>query len=144
MAGPLSFGVPVKTVQFDIVSKNAEQRRVYGWAMLSRTKSGKPVVDLQGDIVEPQDLEDAAANFLREARVGGEMHKGSAHSDLIASLVTTPEIVKALGLPEGQLPVGWFVGFEVLAELFSRVKQGSRLAFSIEGEAETEPVEVAA
>lgn len=122
-----------KVIQFDVLSKNAEQRIVYGYANVIETIEGKPIVDLQRDVIFADDLEKAAANFLKEYRQGGEMHRGQAPNELIASVVLTRDVQKALGIPEKVLPVGWFVGFEVPSETFDKVKEGSRLMFSIEG-----------
>ena len=104
------------------------------------TKAGRPVIDLQGDVIDPGDLEDAAAQFVKDSRQGGEMHAGPAPSELIASIVLTAEVQKALGIPEGLVPQAWLVGFEVPPETFAKVKAGSRLMFSIEGSGQREEV----
>lgn len=126
-----------KALAFTVVAKaeRGEKRFVYGYAMVSATKEGQTIVDLQGDSISPEALEDASAEFVKFWRQGGEDHDGTAPNQLIASLVTTPELQKALGIPEGTLPVGWIVGFEVTPESFEKVKDGTRLWFSIEGEA---------
>lgn len=87
-------------------------------------------------MIDPAELESAAAEFVKSERRGGEMHSGPAPSELIASVVLTDEIQKALGIPAGVVPQAWFVGFEVPPETFAKVKQGSRLMFSIEGSAQ--------
>ena len=129
------------TLKFQIISKSEERRQVFGWAYVSKDRDGKQVQDFSGDIVPVEELEKAAYGFLKEARVGGEMHEGDAPNQLIASLVFTEPIQKALGLPEGVLPQGWFVGFEVSADTFAKVKAGSLLCFSIEGQALTRSAE---
>lgn len=128
-----------RAVAFTVVAKaqRAEKRYVYGYAMVSATKEGQTIVDLQGDSIEPEALEEASAEFVKFYRQGGEDHEGVAPNQLIASLVMTADLQKALGLPDGTLPVGWIVGFEVTPESYERVKSGSRLWFSIEGEATT-------
>lgn len=68
------------------------------------------------------------------------MHAGAAQSELIASIVLTSEVQKALGIPDATVPQAWFVGFEVPPETFAKVKEGSRLMFSIEGEAAREEI----
>jgi hypothetical protein len=123
------------TLKFQIISKSEERRQVFGWAYVSKDRDGKQVQDFSGDIVHVDELEKAAYGFLKDARVGGEMHEGDAPNQLIASLVFTEQIQKALGIPEGTLPQGWFVGFEVTPETFAKVKGGSLLCFSIEGQA---------
>ena len=43
----------------------------------------------------------------------------------------------AMGIPEGTLPVGWWIGFQVTdADVWEKVKDGTYSMFSIEGEAE--------
>jgi hypothetical protein len=68
------------------------------------------------------------------------MHAGAPDNRLIASLVFTEEIQKALGIPAGSVPVGWFIGFEVTPDAFERVKKGARLQFSIQGRAKRQRV----
>ena len=131
---------PLSLLQFEVVAKQQEQRRVYGYASVAVTKDGKPIVDLQGDVIDPEDLEDTAAEFVKEYRQGGEMHSGPAPSELIASVVLTAAVQKALGIPPGLVPEAWLVGFEVPAETFAKVKEGSRLMFSIEGQAQREEI----
>ena len=42
-----------------------------------------------------------------------------------------------MGIPEGTLPVGWWIGFQVTdADVWEKVKDGTYSMFSIEGEAE--------
>jgi hypothetical protein len=129
-------------VNFKVVSKDEARRWVFGWASVAKTTDGKTVIDKHGDAILIEDLEVAAAEFVKFWRRGGEMHEGPAPSELIACLVFTPEIQKALGLPDGTVPQGMFVGFEVPAESFEKVTSGSMLMFSIEGVAEPEKIEI--
>jgi hypothetical protein len=128
------------TLTFDIIEKAADRRQVFGWASVAADADGHPVVDLGGDLIPIAELETAAYRFVKDSRQGGEMHEGEAPSALIASLVFTDEIQKALRIPAGTVPVGWFVGFEVTPEAFDRVRKGARLQFSIEGKAKREVV----
>src|SRR5262249_45959914 len=121
------------TLTFEVIRKSAEKRQVFGWASVSLDRDGHPVVDLGGELIPVEELEKAAYAFVKDSRVGGEMHEGDATNQLIASVVFTDDIPRALKIPAGTLPVGWFVGFEVTPEAFERVKQGTRLAFSIQG-----------
>jgi len=142
---PLDPGRPVTEsvkLSFEIIRKDAAQRRVYGWFSVATTKDGKVLVDRHGDVIAVEDLEKAAGEFLKEYRAGGEEHAGGAPNKLIASIVLTSEIQKAMGIPEGTLPEGWFGGFEISEEAFAKVAKGELLMFSIEGEAEPEDIEV--
>ena len=45
--------------------------------------------------------------------------------------------MQAMGIPAGLLPVGWWIGFQVLEKgVWEKVKDGTYQMFSIEGEAE--------
>ena len=94
------------------------------------------------DIIEPEELESAAYKFAELYREGGEMHERGGAAVLIESVVFTEEKMKAMGIPEGTLPVGWWIGFKVLDEdVWEKVKSGEYPMFSIEGEAERVEVE---
>lgn len=119
---------------------DSEQCRVYGVAMTSTDVNGILVVDHQNDVITPSDLEEAAYEYVRESRVGGVMHEPGATSDLIASVVLTPEVRKAMGVATG--PTTWFVGYQINdPDAWARVKSGELTEFSIEGEATREPYE---
>ena len=119
---------------------DVEQHRVYGIAMTATDASGALVIDHQNDVITPADLEEAAYDYIRESRVGGVMHEPGATSELITSVVLTPEVRKAMGVPEG--PCAWFVGFQINdPTTWARVKSGELSEFSIEGEATREPYE---
>ena len=127
-------------IEFQIIEKSIDRRQVFGWASVAQDRDGHPVVDLGGDLIPVAELEKAAHTFVRDARVGGEMHAGNPDNRLIASLVFTEDIQRALGIPAGSAPVGWFVGFEVTPDAFDRVRKGARLRFSIEGTARRQVV----
>ena len=133
----------VKTrISLKVLKADKPLRYVYGWASVAKTKDGRTVVDLQGDVVDVHDLETAAAGFVKEYRQGGEMHRGGAPNQLIASMVFTPELKKAMGVEASAVPEGWLVGFQLPESSFAKVKDGDLLMFSIEGEADKETIEV--
>lgn len=109
-----------------------DQRLVFGWASVIE-KNGEPVVDSQGDVIYPAELEKAAYDFVLFSRDAGEMHERIGVGKIVESMVFTKEKTKALGLSEGSLPVGWWVGFKVDAEVFAKIKSGEYKAFSIGG-----------
>ncbi len=129
-------------LEFEVVRKDAQSRRVYGWFSVAKTKEGKTLIDRQGDAIEVPDLEDAASEFLKEYRQGGENHEGGAPNKLIASIVLTKELQDAMGIPAGTLPEGWFGGFEIGDDAFAKIANGELLMFSIEGECVPEEVDV--
>ena len=61
------------------------------------------------------------------------------------SCVFTPEKLKAMRIPEGTVPLGWWVGFYVDDDdAWEKIKDGTYTMFSIEGRGEREPVEKSA
>ena len=57
-------------------------------------------------------------------------------------VVFTEEKQRAMGIPEGTLPIGWWIGFKVFdTDVWEKVKDGTYSMFSIEGEAERVEVE---
>lgn len=120
-----------------ITKANDDKMLAFGWANVSLTADGEVIEDWQNDIIEPEELENAAYNFVELYREGGEMHERGGTAVLIESVVFTEEKMKAIGIPEGTLPVGWWIGFKVLDEdVWEKVKSGEYPMFSIEGEAE--------
>ena len=127
-------------MSFQLLKKDASRHIVYGWASVS-VADGELVTDLQGDQIEPEALEQAVEDFMLNYRAGtadgaGVMHETPAKCEVIASLVTTPDLVAAFGLG-ADLPVGWILGLKVLDEaVWQRVVSGELKAMSIQGTAE--------
>ena len=95
------------------------------------------IEDFQKDIVEPEVLENAAYKFVEFYREGGEMHERGGAAVLVESVVFTEEKMRAMGILEGTLPVGWWIGFKVTdQEVWEKVKDGTYPMFSVEGTAQ--------
>ena len=109
---------------------------MFGWASVAATVDGQTLIDKQGDIIPPDELEAAAYDYVLEFREADEMHRQVAKGHLVESLVVTPEKLDAMGLRRGSLPTGWWVGFKMDPETFRAVKSGKYPMFSIEGTAE--------
>ena len=121
--------------KFEIQKSNEEKRLAFGWASVAN------IVDLQMDIIDAEELEQAAYNFVRFYREGGEMHERGNCAELVESIVFTPEKLKALGLPENSLKASWWIGFYVTDdEVWQKVKSGDYSMFSIEGKAIREEI----
>lgn len=128
--------------RFKIAKSDDEKRLVFGWASVSMRVDGEVIEDWQEDIVEPEELEHAAYEYVLLYRDGSEMHERGGVASLVESVVFTEEKMKAIGIPEGTLPVGWWIGFKVLDEdVWEKVKDGTYSMFSIEGTAERVEVE---
>lgn len=128
---------PVVTSTFKVTKANDDKMLAFGWASVSIDIAGNQVVDWQEDMIDPEDLEEAAYSFVRLYREGGEMHERGGVATLIESVVFTEEKQKAMGIPPGTLPVGWWIGFQVTdPEVWAKVKDGTYSMFSIEGTAQ--------
>jgi cation transport regulator ChaB len=120
---------------------DAAQRLVFGWASVAIHKDGVPVEDLQGDLIDPDDLEEAAYAFNLDFREANAEHVGPVVGHLVESLVVTPAKLEAMGLSHDALPQGWWVGFHVPDDgAWARVAAGEYSMFSIEGTAQREEV----
>lgn len=129
---------PALSGQFKIQKSDDDKRLAFGWANITVSTEGEELVDWQEDMIDPEDLEKAAYNFVLKFRAGGEMHKKEKkdRAILVESIVFTEEKQKALGIPEKTLPVGWWIGFYVPDDdLWAKVKDGTYSMFSIEGRA---------
>ena len=132
----------VQKGRFKIAKSDDDKMLSFGWANVYITADWELIEDYQEDIIEPEELESAAYKFAELYREGGEMHERGGAAVLIESVVFTEEKMKAMGIPEGTLPVGWWIGFKVLDEdVWEKVKSGEYPMFSIEGEAERVEVE---
>lgn len=130
-------GVSVIKGRFKIMKSDDDKMLAFGWANVSMRIGGELIEDWQGDMIEPEELEAAAYDYVRLYGDGGEMHERGGVAELIESVVFTEEKMHAMGIPTGTLPVGWWIGFKVTDEdVWKKVKDGIYLMFSIEGEAE--------
>ena len=128
--------------KFKIAKSDEDKHLAFGWANVSIRADGEEIEDWQDDIIEPEELENAAYQYVLFYREGGEMHERGGAAVLVESVVFTEEKMQAMGIPAGTLPVGWWIGFKVTDEdVWDKVKDGTYPMFSIEGEAERVEVE---
>ena len=128
---------PVVKSTFKVTKANDDKMLAFGWASVSIDESGNQLEDWLGDMIDPEDLEEAAYQFVQFYREGGEMHERGGVATLVESVVFTEEKMKAMGVPPGTLPVGWWIGFQITdPEVWQKVKDGTFSMFSIEGSAE--------
>lgn len=122
-----------------ILKFDEEQRMFYGWASVV-TEKGVPVVDRQGDVIEPDTLEKAATAFMKEVRVGKVMHTGNQKVTFVHSMPVTKQLADALGIQTDR--EGWIVGGYVHDdETWEMVKSGKLPALSIGGRARKEKMD---
>lgn len=123
--------------RFKIAKADDEKHQAFGWANVSIRTDGELIEDWQGDVVEPDELEQAAYKFVELYREGGEMHERGGAAILLESVIFTEEKMKAIGIEPGTIPVGWWIGFKVLDDdVWEKVKDSTYSMFSIEGEAQ--------
>ena len=101
--------------EFAITKVADEQQIVLGWANVSVTADGTPIEDYQHDMIEPEELERAAYEYVLKFRDTGEGHnpKLRKKGKLVESVVFTKEKLEAMGIPEGVVPLGWWIGFKI-------------------------------
>lgn len=130
--------LPNLTWEGNIQKMDTDQRQVFGFCTVTHV-DGEPVVDRQGDYVPLEEIEKAAYTYVVESRKGGDMHARDGEqplhtSDMIESVIITPEKLEQWGLDRDAMPYGWWVGFKVNDEdQWQKVKTGERQAFSIHG-----------
>jgi hypothetical protein len=130
-----------KTHEFKVMKSNDEKRQIFGWSCVSKDSVGEIMVDHSGDIVDIEEIEKAAYSFVKLYRDGSDNHERGGVATLIESIVFTKEKINALGIADGILPEGWFIGFEVHDDdVWEKVKDGTYSMLSIEGTAEKIPI----
>ena len=126
---------------YGIAKMDDEQQMVFGWASVSQGSDGTLLEDLQGDVIEPAELEKAVYDFVLYEGTANEMHRGRVKGQLIESLMVTPAKLQAMGLKSESAPqAAWWLGFKLDSDAYARVKKGDYTMFSIEGESETEEI----
>lgn len=124
-------------------SKLDEERQIaLGWAYQAVDKSGEPIQDHSGDVLDASNLEDVAFDYVLHSREGDVMHKGPAVAHLVESVVVTPEKLEKMGIEAEAAPVGWWVGLKIDdAGIWKRVKSGELTMFSIAGKGRRESLD---
>jgi len=132
-----------KDLIFTEVSRSDEKMRIFGILYVSKDKDGGLVEDLCGASIMPETLEDAAYDYVLNARIMGEMHKGETQAPkrfgrLIESFVITEAKMQALNIPKGHCyQCAWWVGYQVEdLDVWEKIKAGEYPDFSLRGLAE--------
>ena len=123
-------------INVEIFKSNEFEKLVSGWASVTKNADGSLPLDWHDDIITAEVLEKAAINFMLEYRESGEMHKGEPIGTVVESIVFTKQKMKAIGIPEGTIPEGWFITVKIHDdEVFKKVVNGEYKMFSIQGRA---------
>jgi hypothetical protein len=127
-------------LEMEILMKaDDDKHRVFGLFSVIE-EEGEVVIDKEGDMITPDELEEGAYEFVKSSRVAGEAHVKKGIGTLIESVVLTKEKQQLLGIDLKK--VCWFGGFEITdADVWEKVKKGIYKSFSIGGKAIRIPVE---
>lgn len=119
------------------------QQLVFGWANVTLQEDGTTPFDWQGDTINTEVLESAAYNFVLNHGLANQEHEwGTECGWLVESMMFTKDKMAAMGIPDGVLPEGWFVGFYVPdPDVYKKVQSGEYNMFSIEGSAKRIPLD---
>lgn len=132
----------------NIIKLDGERQLAFGWFSIVEI-DGRPLTDTQGDIIDESTIEEAAYDFVLEARKGGNMHESNEDGSirgvgrLVESVVFTKEkqvaMVKSLqdqGI-DAVLDlkcIAWWGGMHVEdSETWKKIKEGHLRAWSIGG-----------
>ena len=74
--------------RFKIAKSDDEKMTAFGWASVAVRADGEQIEDWQADIIDPEELEKAAYEFVRLYREGGEMHERGGCAVLVESMVS--------------------------------------------------------
>lgn len=127
-----------------IVKYDEDKKLVFGWASIIKDTYGKVLLDRQDDFIDSEEeLEKAAYDYVLRSRDGGEMHIRKGVSTMVESIVLSEEKQKALGIPAGVVPIGWWVGFKVNdSRVWQEVKKGGYVGFSVHGTGKRDATEI--
>lgn len=135
-----------KAHEFTIAKTEPDKMLVFGWGNVAVDADGNQIVDLQGDTIDPEELEKAAYDHVLNFRNTGERHDPGMRKKgrLVESCVFTKEKQAAIGIPLGIVPEGWWVGYKIDdQDAWEKIKKGEYQSFSIDGKGERTPVEKA-
>lgn len=129
-----------------ITKVNTERQNVFGWASVGYLPDNgmyREYTDWQGDVLKNiEDIEDAAYDFTLNSRDSGTEHIGKGgKGTLIESFVSTPEKWRAMGIPNGVLPIAWWTGFHISdRNAWTGVREGRYKMFSVQGQGRRIPL----
>lgn len=127
--------------RFGIVKLNEAERLAFGWISVSEDANGQLLEDLQGDLIEPPELEKAVYDFVLYGGGANEMHQGRMKGQLIESIFISPDKLASMKLKSDGAPrSAWWAGFKLDPDAFEKVKNGQYRMFSIKGQSQSEAV----
>lgn len=112
---------------------------VFGWGIIC-TEKGEDHYDLQGDHIPEPVMVEASTDFMLNARVGKEMHRGEQIGSIVHSFPLTKDIAEAMGIQTEK--TGWMVAMKPDAAVLQKFADGTYTGFSIGGDCAYELVEL--
>ena len=131
---------------FTIAKMEPDKMLVFGWGNVAVDADGTQIEDLQGDVIDPEELEKAAYDHVLNFRSTGERHDPGLRRKgrLVESCVFTKEKQAAIGIPPGIVPEGWWVGYKIDdSAAWEKIKNGEYQSFTVEGKGKRTPIEKA-
>lgn len=107
----------------------------FGWANITVDEQGELPEDFDGDMIPTGVLEAASYSFALSKGFCNQEHRwGTECGYLIECMMFTKEKMQAMGIPDGTIPEGMWVGFYIPDDdVYAKVKSGEYRMFSIEG-----------
>ena len=134
-----------KETNFEPLVKDDSNHCLFGMAYVAKKLDGSQVYDHSGEFVKEEnfeDLENATYLFNLAYRDADIRHDCVAKGQLVESVVMTKEKQEAMGIPEGVVPLGVWMGyFFEKDEDWNEISKMESPMFSLYGSAIKEEVE---
>ena len=134
-----------KELAFEPMIKDESQHLLFGWAYVAKDKEGNQAIDHSGEFIKEEnfsDLEAATYLFNIAYRDADIRHDCIAKGQLVESIVMTKEKQEAMGIPEGVVPLGVWMGyFFEKDEDWNEISKMKNPMYSLYGSAVKEEVE---
>lgn len=114
----------------DIVKVDESLGLVFGFAIVSKI-DGQPYFDSQGDHIPDDAMLKAATDFMQEARVAKEMHRGDQVGEVVFAFPLTEDVAKSLSIETRAN--GLLIAMRPNADVLEKFKSGEYTGFSIGG-----------
>lgn len=124
---------------FNVAKVDTDLGIVFGWAIISKIR-GVEYYDTQGDHIPEDSMLRAAADYVQESRIAGNMHRYANRSarsvervgEVVFAFPLTSEIAVSMGISS---PVtGFMIGMKVTRpDILEKFKDGTYTGFSIGG-----------
>lgn len=128
----------------ETIIKDDTKNCLFGWAYVAIKKDGAQVVDHSEEFVKEENFEDlelATYAYNLEFREADTQHDMVTKGFLIESMVFTKEKMAKMGIPEGILPQGVWMGFFFPDDNeYARIRKMKKPMFSLYGAATKEYV----